>query len=539
VSTANDPAQPALVLQLHGHLPWVNHPEYEHFLEEDWFFEGVADCYLPLLAMLDGWERDGVNGAYTMGVSPPLLSMMQETSLLERTARYLDGRLQLASRYLARLPGDSPFRRAAEHARDEADKALSRFEAADRNLPAAFRHHWDAGRVELITCAVTHGLFPVLLDEGSAHAQVAEAIKAHERGFGRRPRGMWQPECGIHPSTYDVLAAHNIAFSFTEDRAILYGAPPPAYGVYRPTYTPEGVALFARDPVAGKEVWSADEGYPGDFRYREFYRDLGYDAQDELLDEVHKQGTGDRKNVGVKLHRITGRVSLDEKQPYDPAEATRTLAAHAAHFVDRRVTECRRVRAEYGASPCITAAFDAELFGHWWYEGPAFLDLVVRAAASRAQTEADCPQPMSAWQYLDNHSTHQVQEPAVSSWGDGGDFRVWVSDKNDWLWRRVHDARLRLGDAVERGVKNALEDRVLKQATRELLLGQSSDWPFILQMDTQAGYAARRPIEHLSRAHRLLEMLENHRVDEADLAQMEERDGLLPDVDPTPFGMPA
>jgi 1,4-alpha-glucan branching enzyme len=527
---------PTLMIVLHGHLPWVHHPEYERFLEEDWFFEAVADTWLPLLEVLDGWERDEVDAQLTLGLSPPLLAMMRTPRLIERATRYLDARRRLAGRYLDRLPGEDPFRPATEHSFAEAERRVAQMRHMDGDLPSAFARHWNEGRIELMTCGATHGLLPVLLDEGSAHAQVAEAVRQHEEILGHAPRGIWQPECGVVPTTFDILAEHGLVYSFAEDRALLFGSPPPRWGVHRPVFTPEGVALFSRDGGCGKAVWSADEGYPGDGRYREFYRDLGWDAEDELLDDDHVQGTGDRKNTGVKLHRVTGRVSLDDKEPYDPQAAARALAGHAAHFVDQRIIDTMRLTPKLEGAPNFVAAFDAELFGHWWYEGPRFLDLVARGCAARAEYDPHSPRPVSAWRYLSDNPTHQVQEPAVSSWGDGGAFTVWVNSDNDHLWREIHDARARLGDAVRRGSKSSLEGRALAQATRELMLAQSSDWPFILTMGTQMGYAGRRTAVHLSRAHRLLDQLERGAVDEPDLRQLEERDAVFSEVDPAPFG---
>jgi 1,4-alpha-glucan branching enzyme len=299
-------------------------------------------------------------------------------------------------------------------------------------------------------------------------------------------------------------------------------------------WSPEGVGLFPRDPGSAKEVWSAAEGYPGDFRYREFYRDLGYDAADNLVDAVHKQGTGARKNVGVKLHRITGRVDLADKQPYDPAAAFQAVQQHSQHFAERRAQDALDLEKALDTEPCITAAFDCELFGHWWHEGPWFLDQFLRKLASGSVNGMKAPRPVTAYHYLELEPTQQVTYPAVSSWGDGGAFEVWVNQRNDWLWRRVHDGQKRFHDVVAaRGVDgHATHARAVKQAARELLLAQSSDWPFILTMGTQMGYAQRRPVVHLSRLHRLLSQMESGFIDEADLSQMEERDAVFPDVDP-------
>jgi 1,4-alpha-glucan branching enzyme len=524
-----------LVLALHGHLPYVHHPEHEHFLEEDWLFEAVADCYVPLLWMLDGWRRDGVDAQITLGLSPTLLSMLDTPLLRARTRRHIDGRLSLAQRRLQSGSGDDPFRPALVAAVAHAEAVLSRLDDASDNLPRAFAEHHDGGRVELMTCGATHGVAPVLLDGPSIEAQVTLAVRTHERILGVTPRGMWLPECGVHPDVLEAIARAGMLFTFTEDRAVQLAWPPPACGVHRPVWTPSGVALFPRDPDSAKEVWSATDGYPGDFRYREFYRDLGYDADDHHLDAIHKQGTGARKNVGVKLHRITGaRLPLGDKQPYSPHAAAEAARGHAADFVAQRRADAAHIGASLGRAPCITAAFDAELFGHWWHEGPQFLDHVLRALAA-----GDGPKPVGAHRYLAEDCSHQVVHPAVSSWGDGGAFQVWVNGDNDWLWQPIHDARLRLQAAVVQhggAWSSSPLGRALRQATREVMLSQSSDWPFIITMGTQLGYAVRRPIEHLARAHRLLAGLEHGSVDEADLSQQEERDAAFPDVDPHWFG---
>ncbi|MSP26747.1 MAG: DUF1957 domain-containing protein [Myxococcales bacterium] len=525
-----------LVVALHGHLPFINHPEHEFFLEEDWLFEAVADCYLPILAMLDGWKRDAVPAAITMGLSPPLLSMLANRELRERTVRYLEGRRELVARYLLTLSDDSPFREAAQFSREETERAQARFEGTGRDLARAFAEHQEGdaeggARLEIMTCNVTHGLMPVLQDLNVARAQVREAVKVHERHIGTRPRGIWLPECGMHPHALRALAEENLCFTFCEDRAVRFAWPSPQHDVYRPLWSPEGVAVFPRDPGSAKEVWSASEGYPGDFRYREFYRDLGYDARDDMLSPVHKQGTGLRKNTGVKLHRITGRVGLDEKLAYSPSAALVAVQQHAQHFAERRTQDAGDIAKALAVEPCITAAFDAELFGHWWHEGPWFLDAFMRKLTSAADG-SPALRPVTALHYLELEPTQQVSYPAVSSWGDGGAFEVWVNTKNDWVWQRLFDAQARYTDVAKHASREGVHGRALKQAYRELLLAQSSDWPFILTMGTQMGYAQKRPVVHLSRLHRLLSGIENGHIDEVDLAQIEERDAILPDADP-------
>ncbi|MCP4504158.1 MAG: DUF1957 domain-containing protein [Deltaproteobacteria bacterium] len=522
-----------LLFVLHGHLPWVNHPEHEFFLEEDWLFEAIADCYLPLLKMFDGWRDDEIEASFTLGLSPPLLHMLGHDGLRERAVRALNARISLIERTLAGFPDDSPYRAALFFSREEAEEGLARYESLGRDIVKGLAEHQKDGRVELMTCGATHGLMPVLLDDASIRAQIIEAKNTHERFVGTAPRGIWLPECGVTHMSFGRLAEEEMVFTFCEDRALRFASPPPQAGPYRPLYSPEGVAFFARDPVAAKEVWSAEEGYPGDFRYREFYRDLGYDAEESQLSDEHKQGTGARKQVGVKLHRITGKVSLDEKKPYDPHAAMEAVKEHAAHFVQRRIEQAAALEESFGLDPCFTCSFDAELFGHWWHEGPRFLDECVRQLLQRQEEGA--PKPTNAFSYLEAEPRQQVSVPAVSSWGDEGAFKVWVNPSNDWLWRKVHDATLRLKAAASAPPTAPDLTRALQQATREVLLAQSSDWPFILTNETQTGYGVKRPLVHLSRAHRLLDMLDAGEVNEADLAQLEERDAVFENVDVSIF----
>lgn len=507
------------VLALHGHLPFIHHPEHEHFLEEDWFFEAVADCYLPILSMLDGWRADGVRASITMGLSPPLLAMMGTRGLRERMHRYLDARRVLCDRYLGTIGHDHPYRRAAEFARQEAEHAEGRYDGIGGDLARAFAEHHQAGRVEVMTCAATHGLAPVLQDAHVIRAQVKEAVKAHERALGLRPRGIWLPECGIHPEALAALAEEDLCFTFSEDRAVRFAWPPPQHDVYRPIWSPEGVAVFPRDPGSAKEVWSAEEGYPGDFRYREFYRDLGYDAPEALKDAAHKQGTGAAKNVGAKLHRITGRVALDEKQPYDPEAAQAAARAHAQHFAERRTEDAADLAMALAITPCITAAFDAELFGHWWFEGPIWLERVLELAAPGTAVEATTPD-----RELSSHPLLRRAFFAEGSWGASGDHSVWVNPQTEWFWRELGELERHAFAAVRWGGPRKWRRAILNQ----LLLAAASDWPFLVTMGTGGDYAEERFRQHCARLRELIDLGPRTRT----LPAWVEGDMPFPDLEP-------
>jgi 1,4-alpha-glucan branching enzyme len=275
-------------------------------------------------------------------------------------------------------------------------------------------------------------------------------------------------------------------------------------------------------------VWSAEEGYPGDPLYREFYRDAGWDAPLPLLAPI--LGDGPRKNVGIKLSRITGKVPLHEKEAYVPAWASERARVHARHFLSERRKQIASVEAEIGVEPLLVAPYDAELFGHWWYEGPQFLEALFRAAAEPSEgTGVTLTTPV---EWLAKNPVAQRVTPAPSSWGDRGYWDVWLNGENAWIYRHLHRAEEHMVELATRFVApHPLEARALTQAARELLLAQSSDWAFIISMKTAVPYAVKRTRLHLASFDRLYHELLEGRVDEAHLAELEYRSPIFSELD--------
>jgi 1,4-alpha-glucan branching enzyme len=291
-------------------------------------------------------------------------------------------------------------------------------------------------------------------------------------------------------------------------------------------YTPEGVAAFARDQGSTKEVWSAEEGFPGDWDYREFYRDLGHDLDLEYIQPFLAGGV--RCDTGIKYYRITG--PTPHKQPYNPEVAREKAAAHAQIFLDKRVAHIEYLRSVMGAAPMITAPFDAELFGHWWFEGPQWLEYVIRKAAYDQNTlELSTPS-----RFLERHPVHQEGEPASSTWGHSGYFETWLNGSNDWIYNQLVECGRHmehLADKHGRGRVSPLVERALNQCLRELLLAQSSDWPFIISNGTSSEYAGRRARDHVSRFKYLAKAVEAGEVDEEHLGALEHIDKIFPAID--------
>jgi 1,4-alpha-glucan branching enzyme len=521
----------ALAIVLHAHLPYVRHPEYPEFLEEDWLYEAITETYLPLLEVFDRCAADGVPFRITLTLTPPLVGMLRDELLMSRYAKRLDNLCELSEKEVERTRKDPQVGPLAWYYREHHHHLRRLFhDRYHRDLVSAFRRLQDASVLEIITCGATHGFLPLMVHPEAVRAQIQVACAHYRMHFGRDPRGIWLPECGYAPGVDKYLAQENVRFFFVDSHALANAVPRPRRGVYAPVFTPSGVAAFARDPESSMQVWSAESGYPGDPVYREFYRDIGWDLDYDYV-KPYVQATGDRKNVGIKYHRITGKVPLGEKQLYDPEAARARAAVHAGNFLYNRTKQIEYLHEAFGPGtppPIVVSPYDAELYGHWWYEGPAFLDALIRKAA----TDQDVLSLQSPIDYLATYDEHQLAQPPFSSWGAGGYAGVWLDESNDWIYRYLHKATERMIElARQHQDASGVTRRALNQAARELLLAQSSDWAFIIKTGTMVDYAVRRTREHLLRFTRLYEQIKSGALDEAWLSGVESTDNLFPEID--------
>ncbi|MBU1871291.1 MAG: DUF1957 domain-containing protein [Candidatus Omnitrophica bacterium] len=516
-----------LCLVLHGHLPFVRHPEHDYFLEEDWFYEAITETYIPLILVFEGLLRDKVDFRLTMSLSPTLLSMFSDELLQERYLRHISRLIELSGREIERTHWQPEFNCLARMYHDLFSKSKSVFERYGRNLAYAFKNFQDTGNLEIITCGATHGFFPLMdVIKPSVRAQVKVALHHYKRIFGRNPRGIWLPECGYNPGDDRILKEAGLKYFFTDAHGILHGTPRPKYGVFAPVYCKNsGIACFARDLESSKQVWSSIEGYPGDYYYREFYRDIGFDLDfDYIKPYIHNDGT--RINTGIKYYRITG--VNDHKEPYLPQEARQKAAEHAGNFMFNRQKQIEYLYDCLGKKPIIISPYDAELFGHWWFEGPLWLDFLMR----KVFFDQDTIGMITASEYLAENPRNQVITPSMSSWGYKGYSEVWLQGSNDWLYRHLHEASERMTELAKKFPQtDGIIKRALNQLLRELLLAQSSDWAFIVATGTHSSYAINRTKEHLLRFLRLYEDIKSGSIEEKWLSDIEYKDNVFPEID--------
>ncbi len=520
-----------LALVLHGHLPFVRHPEHDQFLEEDWLYEAITETYIPLINVFDGLVNDNVDFRITMSLTPTLIAMLSDPLLQQRYSRHISKLIELAEKEIARTKDQPEFNPIARMYLEMFKNARSVFEDKyGRNLVSAFKKFQDLGKVEIVTCASTHGFLPLMLNRKAVRAQIMIAVEHHKKHLGREPKGIWLPECGYYEGLDEILKEAGIRYFFTDSHGIFHASPRPKYGVYAPIYCRSGVAAFGRDIESSKQVWSSIEGYPGDYNYREFYRDVGFDLDyDYIKPYLHPDGV--RINLGIKYYKITG--SSNRKDPYIRQWALEKASEHAGNFLFNREKQVEWLSDIFkDRKPIIVAPYDAELYGHWWFEGPDWINFLIRKAAFDQKTVRLITPP----EYLAENPRCQIATPSISSWGYKGYAEVWLDGSNDWIYRHLHKSADRMVELAQKyPAAQGLLRRALNQAARELLLAQSSDWAFILKTGSHVSYAIKRTKEHILQFTKLYDDIKANHIDEGWLSDIEYRDNLFLNIDYTVY----
>ncbi len=559
-----------VTLTLHSHLPYViNHGTWPHGIE--WLSEAAAETYLPLLRMIGNLEREGIYLKPNINLSPILLEQLAHPVFKEEFPLYLQRKIEAARddqrEYQAK--GDAHLAHVADFWQRFFEEQLAHFTELGGDIISGFRRLNDSGAIEVFTCAATHGYFPLLGTDASIRAQVRTGVDTHKKHLGKAPRGIWIPECAYRPAgewsypvpvngnspthphrsfyregVEQILAENGIQYFFIDTHLVetsskftpykhLLGNVPvateepngdPRVSFYQPFFadTPDRskaqVAFFTRDPRTSVQVWSGDHGYPGDGSYLDFHK---------------KKFPG-----GHRYWSVTGaKVDMGDKLPYHPDVARDRTAMHASHFARITADAVRKYPPTRGVAPILTSPFDAELFGHWWFEGPKFLENIAREYA-----KPESPlRTITCSEYLEMYPPVGFLKLDEGSWGANGTNEVWFNPENEWTWKHIYPAEFAVQEMARSGKWRATESgtRLAKQLCRELLLLESSDWQFLITTEAARDYAEKRFDTHLDQLRTLLDIWRRYENTSQiapegmeHLEKIEKRDSVFADVKP-------
>lgn len=510
---------------LHSHMPFIRHPEINDSLEERWLFEAINECYIPLIQAYDGLLKDKIKFKLTMSITPTLMTMLQDDYLNKRYQEYLSKSIELTEKELIRTIDDKELNKLAQFYNERLNSLKATYEEYHCNLMNAFKKFDKLGVLEVITCSATHAFLPLLtINPETIRAQLATGIQSYIDTMGHAPDGIWLPECAYTYSLDAVLKEYGIKYFISESTAITYASPKPKYGTAAPISTPNGVCAFGRDMDSSYQVWSDFIGYPGDDNYREFYRDIAYELPMDYIAPYINSG-GIRIDTGIKYYKITGKT--EEKLYYNRENAMERVKSHSSHFTGCRHDQIKGLSEHMDKPPIITCPYDTELFGHWWFEGPDFIEAFIRKSAE----DWTCYELTTPSEYLKKNPIVQCCSPNPSSWGENSDYSVWINPSNHWIYKDLHkygEIMVRLANTYVRPTE--MQKRALNQAARELMLAESSDWPFIIKNNTTVNYAVKRINTHFDRFNRLYDDITKDTIDLKMLTKFEELDNIFPNI---------
>lgn len=551
-----------VTIVLHTHIPHVlHHGTWPH--GSDWLCEAVAECYLPLLKMCDRLAADGIRPGITFDISPVLCEQLSHPDFPSLFEAYCQDHAELANTDADRFAADGNAEQE-QLARGWSEWYLNRCEEFSgdfkSDIVGAFKRLQDAGAIEILTCGVTHGYLPLLAEDASVDLQVRLAVANYKRHFGKHPRGIWLPECAYRPAypwrtllpvaAYSVarmragvehaLVANNLDYFITDEGALSASTPlgmaegqgamaySEMYGlekrllddrtpmqIYRVASTlgAESVAVFTRNRNIALQVWSGDTGYPGDPDYLDFHKKYFQSA--------------------LRYWRVTdNKADMQYKQLYVPEWAEKRAVEHAKHYTEILEITARYYQDEYGKDPTLCLPFDTELFGHWWFEGPLFLEHVLRNihASNHLSTSTTSEQHDAVMPRL-------VVALPESSWGKNGNHDVWMNPEVQWTWEKEYLLERRVRMLIEKHRAASWDPtmrRLVLNTFRQMLLAQASDWQFLISTFSSKEYAQMRFHNHATDAMTLADSAERYAVsgnlsakEQAALEACEKRDTLL------------
>ncbi len=554
-------------LVLHTHIPYVlAHGRWPHGM--DWLSEATVESYIPLLDTFRKLAERGIPPKVTFSITPITCEQLADPSFPDELKSYLQHKISLCHEAEKewRKQGEEEMAKLVKMWEDFFGRTLEKFEELRGDLIGELRNLQEAGQIEIMTSAATHGYLPLLLLDESVQTQVRLGVSAHRHHFHRQPRGMWLPECAyrsryewkaplidykyLRKGVEEFLSEEGLQYFIIDTHLLKGGKVTGVYlerfealkalwervekverpeEIHRHPYRPylvnssgepkRPVGVFVRDPETGLQVWSGQVGYPGDGYYLEF----------------HKK----HFPSGLRFWRVTDpKADLGAKEVYIPEKAEERIEEHSLHFLTLLKKVLGNFKRETGEKGIIVAPYDTELFGHWWFEGPKFLRRVIERIAEDEEIEM-----ITCGDYLERYPADMMVSLPEGSWGEGGFHWIWLNEWTEWTWRYVYQAEMEMKELARRAMgKGERVRRVLNQMARELLLLQASDWQFLISTWAARDYGEMRVAEHYNSFLRLSQMLKELLAGEEPeppawqyLTYCEQRDRPFPYIDPFSF----
>lgn len=505
-------------LVIHTHMPYVR-KNGVFPMGEDWLYQAISNSYIPLLGVLSQLDHEGLTSSLGLTLTPVLCEQLADPHIQEGFIRYLKTMCKHTENDIRDFEhlGDPARKALAQTYLNDYQRQLLAYHAIDGDILGAFESFEEKGLIETIACSATHAFLPLQRDPRTVEYQVRLGIDSHRRHLGVNPRGFWLPECAYRNGVERILESEGIEYFQVDPSAV------PGLSLSCPYRAGDSeVAFFPISDRAGMNVWDLHTGYPTDGSYA------------DTTKYYHSSG--------LYYWRVTGlTVPIEKKELYEPRQAMIRALDHSRHYIDEiaeeldAAGECVSRDAGTGSGismPLVMAVYDTELFGHYWKEGPYWLEITLRSMAASERVAITTPST-----YLTENRPAEATTPLETSWSiENRDHSTWMNPGTEWIWRELSRAQEKYFELRSCGfpLESPESSRAAAQARRELLLLESSDWPFLVARERASQYATERFNSHLERYWKIVGALESGKAREMEdeLAEIEEIDNIFPELGP-------
>ena len=518
----------AISLVIEAHLPFIRESasgwsqnkeeDLSQAGEETRIFEYITETFLPLLEVLERLETDHIPFNLAIAISPVLCHIFNDDLLQKKYLYYLDKQIEFGRQELDRTSGTSELNKLAQLYYDKlVDKRIAYTERYEKNLIKALEFFKRRGRIEILATCATHAFLPFIQhNPESIQAQMETPASIYRRHFGSCPHGFWLPALGWTSAIEPYLHAYNYSYTIVDTHGLLFGSPMPVKGTYYPVKTPDGTFILGRDYCSVQDIYKMSN----EDLYRNNDRDVGYELPPEIVKQF-LSAEGERHRTGYKYWTCANEI-------YNPPAASQKAVEHARLFLEKTISRLEEASKHMEEAPLCLYAHNVDNSGRSWYECPQFIEALFRMAGGYRDFKFITP---SEYLFRQNSSSIQTTAPEFSSCGANGFAETWLDASNDWIYRHLMRSMERMTELAERFPDDTgLKERALNQAAREILLSQSSDWPFLLYRQESTEYARNQTEGALRNFTTIYEALGSNYISTEWLTSLERRHNIFPNI---------
>lgn len=498
--------------------------------EQSYLFETISNVYLPLLKMLEKFDREKLPVKFAVVLTPVLCTLLEDPDVQQQYVDWLDKKIEFGKKELERVAGNSALSDAVTLCLEKAENDKNDFEGFERRLVKRFAEFQKKNIIEILATCGTDIFLPHYNDMPEIlGAQVEAGIFAYRSFFGSIPDGFWLPELGYYDGIEKILRSYGMNYTILDSKSFLFSEIEPKNGLFSPARFSNALVAFGRDGFSDKEIFGS-EGYAFNTVYRSENRDVAFSLPLKNISSFVKPETS-RYAVGYKYWNKGADSESGISDPsdirnvYSKGDAMRQCIADAEDFVQKKCEKLFQAEKLLPESKDVSLVITINIskMHDSWFEGMDWLEQVFRKIC-QTQIQLDVPKSLAK-------APFELQRiipyyGASSGVGYGEDL---LSGKNNWMMRYVRKAAERMVDLADRfPADTGLKARLLNLGAKELMFAQGSGWAKMIHNGIFPDYATMRFKQSINDFTAVFDALGSNTVSTEWLTKLESQHQIFP-----------